>query len=69
MTKIRSKLAHLIGGKVRKLSCAQGRYMLDHPDKAVRCSLAARADLDCEMLYLAMTRSAVRYCSDPPSTQ
>lgn len=51
MTKIRMKLAQLIGGKAGKLSYAQGRYMLDHPDKAVRCSLAARPDLDCEMLY------------------
>ena len=51
MKDLKSRLARLTGGAPGQIGFEQGRVMLDHPDKAVRLALAARTDLDCEMLF------------------
>ena len=51
MSTAKTRLVHLLGLPGQRISYEQARDLLDHPDPAVRCDLAARTDLEPEILF------------------
>lgn len=51
MSPTKDRLVHLLGLPGHKITYEQARDLLDHPDPEVRRSLAARADLEPEILF------------------
>jgi len=51
MSAAKTRLVHLLGLPGQKITYEQARSLLDHPDAAVRRDLAARTDLEPEILF------------------
>jgi len=51
MTPTKDRLVHMLGLSGQRVTYEQARALLDHPDPAVRLTLAARDDLEPEILY------------------
>ena len=51
MTFAKDRLVHMLGLSGQKVTYEQARDLLDHPDPAVRLTLASRDDLEPEILY------------------
>jgi uncharacterized protein (DUF2336 family) len=51
MTPAKERLVHMLGLSGQKVTYEQARDLLDHPDSAVRLTLASRDDLEPEILY------------------
>lgn len=51
MTPAKDRLVHMLGIAGQKVTYEQARALLDHPDPGVRLTLAARDDLEPEILY------------------
>ena len=51
MTPAKDRLVHMLGLSGQKVTYEQARALLDHPDSAVRLTLASRDDLEPEILY------------------
>src|SRR5438132_6256821 len=51
MSTAKTRLVHLLGLPGQRISYEQARDLLDHPDAGVRRELAARGDLEPEILF------------------
>lgn len=51
MTPAKDRLVHMLGISGQRVTYEQARALLDHPDPAVRLTLASRDDLEPEILY------------------